>query len=263
MRQVSIPLDKISVIDRLDSVDPDWVDALATGIEAIGLLNPITVRREGDGYVLIAGRHRLLAHVRLEREEIAATVHDVSPDEARLMEIDENLLDRKPTPLKRAVYLAERKAVYERLYPTSKKGGNRGNQHTGGRQSDTMSFSQSTAEALDLSERSIERAVRIASNIDRDLLLALDGTPVADSQKDLLKLASTSPALQQELVEALTRAEKPVKSLSAAIAEVGGHTPKKEDKTDKAYRALLDLWDRTPKAARDRFIEELRERGEL
>jgi len=258
-----IKIDLIDSNDRLRTADPAYVEGLAESIRIAGLDNPISVRPVGERFQLIAGLHRLEAHRLLERSEIMASVLDVSEDEARLIEIDENLFRKRLTALDRALFLATRKTLYLRLHPDAARGGARGNQHVGGRQSDTMSFSQATAEKLDLGARTIERAVQIAERIPMDLLRELAGTPMADNQKELLRLSGSSEDMQREIVSRMCREFQPARSLKAAIAEVAGHTEAKDDPADVAYRQLLDRWDRAPKKARDRFLAELRERGEL
>ena len=54
---------------------------LAESIERHGLLQPIVVKPEGQGYVLVAGQRRLLAHRRLGRERIPALLTSGKPDE--------------------------------------------------------------------------------------------------------------------------------------------------------------------------------------
>ena len=263
MTPTLIKIDLIDSAGRLRGADPAYVEGLAESIRVSGLDNPISVRPIGDRYQLVAGLHRLEAHRFLELPEIMATVLDVSEDEARLIEIDENLFRKQLTPLDRAIFLASRREIYLRLNPDATRGGDRGNQHSGGRQSDTMSFSRATAEKMDLSERTIERSVQIAERIPRDLLTALADTPLANNQKELLRLSGSSEEMQRQIVDRLTRAEGPARTLKAAVAEIGGHTEPKDDPADVAYRQLLDRWDRAPKKARDRFIDELKQRGDL
>lgn len=263
MTPTLIKIDLIDAGDRLRRADAAYVEGLADSIRVSGLDNPISVRQVGKRYQLVAGLHRFEAHRLLELPEIMATVLDVTEDEARLIEIDENLFRKQLTPLDRAIFLATRRDIYLRINPDAKRGGDRGNQHAGGRQSDTMSFSRATAEKMDLSPRTIERSVQIAERIDRELLSALSDTPVANSQKELLRLSGNSPEMQREIVGRMTRGEAPAKTLKAAIAEVSGHTEPKDNPNDVAYRRLLDGWDRAPKKARDRFLDELRNRGDL
>jgi len=106
------------------------IDALAESIRSRGLINPITVTARG---VLVSGLHRLAAFKALGHRIIPATVIDVSSEEAKLREIDENLVRNDLTLLERAEHLSRRKELYERLCPETRKGGDRGNQHTGGK----------------------------------------------------------------------------------------------------------------------------------
>lgn len=57
------------------------------------------------------------------------------------------LKGKAPVRTQPGIQHAERKAIYERLHPEAKHGGDRGNQHTGGksRQTDNLSTCQSYA----------------------------------------------------------------------------------------------------------------------
>lgn len=111
-------------LDRLRAVRPDVVDALAESMRQIGLTNPITLRpREGLGYYLIAGRHRLEAARKLKWGSIQAIVLDgLDVAEAELMEIDENLIRADLSPAERAIHVDARKTLYEKLHPETKRG---------------------------------------------------------------------------------------------------------------------------------------------
>jgi len=72
--------------------DAESMDALAASIEAIGLLQPIVVRKEADGYVLVAGERRLRAVKQVGLQSISAVIRDDADDEANLTEaLVENL----------------------------------------------------------------------------------------------------------------------------------------------------------------------------
>ncbi|HPT48548.1 MAG TPA: hypothetical protein PLM07_21900, partial [Candidatus Rifleibacterium sp.] len=59
--------------------------------------------------------------VNASKEEIAAHIWtDVTDDWARLMEVDDNLAGAEMNALDTAVFLAERKKVYEKLHPETK-----------------------------------------------------------------------------------------------------------------------------------------------
>ena len=86
---------------RRKSVDEGPLRELASSIEQHGLLQPIVVKEVGEGYMLVAGQRRFLAHQRLGRETIFATITEGNPDELALIE---NLqarissLSRRPRP---------------------------------------------------------------------------------------------------------------------------------------------------------------------
>ena len=88
-------------------VDEGALAELAASIERHGLLQPIVVKEEGDGYVLVAGQRRLLAHARLGRERIPALIVTGEPDELALIE---NLQRQDLSPLDEAEALAALKA---------------------------------------------------------------------------------------------------------------------------------------------------------
>jgi ParB family chromosome partitioning protein len=88
-------------------VDEGALAELAASIERHGLLQPIVVKEEGDGYLLVAGQRRLLAHARLGRERIPALIVTGEPDELALIE---NLQRQDLSPLDEAEALAALKA---------------------------------------------------------------------------------------------------------------------------------------------------------
>src|SRR5215468_1327539 len=56
--------------------DPAELAELEASLKASGLLQPITVRRRGDAFELIAGERRLRAASNLRWDEISAIVRD-------------------------------------------------------------------------------------------------------------------------------------------------------------------------------------------
>ena len=130
-------VDSIGIADidvspqRLRALRPERVEEIADSIRVVGQLQPITVRPncDDDGighYRLVIGRHRLEAAKRLGWAWINAIIRtDMSEDEARLVEIDENICRVELSQAERALHLAERKRIYERLHPETKHGGDR------------------------------------------------------------------------------------------------------------------------------------------
>lgn len=257
----SIPVDQIDTSFRLRQVDDGYAAALAENIEQVGRLRqPIEVRKDKKGYRLIAGGHRLAAVRLLEWPFVEAFVYDATEDEARLAEIDENLVRHELNALDRATFLAERKQVYERLHPEAAKGGNRGNQHTGGRQSETISFSQSTAERLGINKRTIEIAVSIATKLAADVRAQIIGTPLALVQKELIDLAKLPPAEQRAVLPLLLGDEPKAKSVRQAHAHLTGRT--QAATAPDGFQKLLTAWRHASADERSQFVAWLEAEGE-
>lgn len=162
------------------------VTELAESIKEIGLLNPITLT---PSLRLVAGRHRLEACKLLGWAEIEATICELDGLRGELAEIDENLARNDLNALERGEHLARRKEIYEALHPETKKGTAGALAKHGTSATDMLSFAENTAAQTGQSARTVRRAVKVAElpESERD---ALRSTPVADSQKDLLALAS-------------------------------------------------------------------------
>jgi ParB family transcriptional regulator, chromosome partitioning protein len=70
---------------------PDELAELEASLKASGLLQPITVRRAGDAFELIAGERRLRAATNLDWAEIPAIVKDMDDRTALVLALVENL----------------------------------------------------------------------------------------------------------------------------------------------------------------------------
>lgn len=75
---------------RLDFYD-ESIEGLAESIKENGLLQPVTVRRQGDKYELIAGERRFRAHQFIQAKEIDAIVLDKNDDESAKLALIENI----------------------------------------------------------------------------------------------------------------------------------------------------------------------------
>ena len=81
----------IIVGDRPRALDRESVERLKESISSIGLKTPISVRSSGQGWTLVAGRHRLAACIELAINQIPVVAETGSELEASLWEIAENL----------------------------------------------------------------------------------------------------------------------------------------------------------------------------
>ncbi len=75
---------------RLDFYD-ETISGLAESIKENGLLQPISVRKQGDKYELIAGERRYRACLLLGKETIEAIVYDKTDEESATLSLIENI----------------------------------------------------------------------------------------------------------------------------------------------------------------------------
>ncbi len=92
-RLLIVPIEKVQLSkSRLrDRIDEDSIQALAESIRRYGLISPITVRANLEGYELIAGERRLRAMLRLGMHFADAFVVDTCDMDACFMALIENL----------------------------------------------------------------------------------------------------------------------------------------------------------------------------
>jgi hypothetical protein len=154
-------VDRIEVGKRKRKTDDSTVAALQADIRAIGLLQPIGLRRQKDSpdYDLIWGLHRFLAFKRgwenaqrllAERgdrdqealdeaklwQQVPAVVHDWMPNaDAEMKEISENLHRKELSPneakIQRARYVLLLKKLGEVIPADEKRSDNASNQYSG------------------------------------------------------------------------------------------------------------------------------------
>jgi len=87
--------------------DESALDELAASIAAQGLIQPITVVRRGERFMIVAGERRWRAHKRLGLTEITANVRDdMSERDVMLQAIIENALRRDVNIMEEAIAFA-------------------------------------------------------------------------------------------------------------------------------------------------------------
>lgn len=257
---------RLSDIDRsarLRPVDIDKALLIAASMAESGLRTPIEVRTGGkrskSPYVLVIGGHRCEAAAQLGWEEIDAYVLDLTADEARLREIDENLYRTELNPLDQAVFLAERKRLYEKLHPEARNGGDRVSEQFAIFGKLAPRFTLEVTERLGLSERSIYRILQRARIAD-DVRHRLAGTKVARTGSELDALARLDPDQQRAVVSLLLAEDEAARAptVSAALAAIDGRRSKAPvSREDAEFEGLLRAWKAAGAAARNRFIAHL------
>lgn len=100
----NIPVDRIETNPNQPRkvFDEDDLNELSDSIATHGLLQPIVVRRMGDGYQIVAGERRYTAACRAGLHEIPALVREVTEDEILQLALIENLQRSDLNPLEAA-----------------------------------------------------------------------------------------------------------------------------------------------------------------
>lgn len=88
-----------------NSIDEEKLDELARSIKAHGLIQPITLRKVGERYEVIAGHRRLMAHKRAGIPLISAIVRDLSDEQTDSQRMHENLYRDDINPVDEARYI--------------------------------------------------------------------------------------------------------------------------------------------------------------
>ncbi|MGO4558287.1 ParB/RepB/Spo0J family partition protein [Mesorhizobium sp. 2RAF21] len=259
----------ITVPERLRAVEEEHAIAIAQSIVEHGLLNPIAVRStpaaKTGPYTLVAGAHRLRATVLNDETEIDAVVVEADKAEAQLMEITENLFRNELSVIDRAIFVATYREVWTQKHGAISRGGDRRSKAQVepliGRDcfvdliaaEAEAGFAQHVADRLGISKPSAKRLDQIARHLHPDIRAAMRGTPLADNQSALLKLAKMEPAKQRQVAVAM-RAEGP--NLQKALTLVEGERPKIDAQT-AIFSSLVDAWSRANSDTRARFLAEV------
>ncbi|MBU3890092.1 ParB N-terminal domain-containing protein [Methylosinus sp. KRF6] len=269
----TIRLDEIDATNRLRTVNPAHVELIAASIEQQGLSQPIVVRprspEEGDGlpYILVVGGHREAAMRSLDWKELTIDKHvlvrDLDPLDARLIEIDENVARHELNALDRALFLLERKEVYEkRRIAALGRGGDRKSakfQEKINSESFRIDFSErfteDSAKRTGYSESAIQKAITLARRLDERAIRAIRGTPLEDNQTELFQLADLQGDQQRIVAERIKSGE--AKTVAQAKVAAGLAKPLIVDPQKSIYSALHANWDKATKQTRATFLKEI------
>ena len=237
MNVVPIPVGLIDEIDLPRELDTDYVEMIAASMADRDQDAPIHVMpANGHGrYRLIAGRHRLAALRKLGRPTIAAIIFEGTEIDARLLQVDENLVRRELSPLDRGMFLKLRKDLFEEKSL---------------RQKTTQDIDNANGAVLALTEdfvRTVGKKLRISR---RDVFrgLARAGLPEDVRQR----IATTHLAMNGAALDALVRlgdADRQRRAVSLVLDE--------GRKLADALRAARDLPPVSVPAATDLFDEHL------
>lgn len=237
-RDINMPITiaDIDIPDERREVNSASVKRLADSIEKIGLRHPITVREKGDRYVLVAGRHRIEAYRRLEREHIPASIVKMTNDDARLWEIAENLHRAELTKLERDDNIAEWIKITEKLSSQVATKG-LGHRPEGG--------INAAARELGVDKDDAHRAVRVAS-LSEEAKDAARETGLDNNRSALLEAAGKPTVAEQ--VAAIHQRH------TAKVVRLADDPLNDMESAEKQVTALMAAWNRAGKEARDEFL---------
>ena len=260
----TIALADVVVPKRLRAVDEDHALAIQTSIVQHGLINPITVRRtpnaKGGKFTLVAGAHRMHAIALNDETEIDAIIVEADRLTAVLMEVEENVFRNDLSALDRAVSVQSYRDVWEQKHGPITRGGDQTVNLTVcsdsplGIAADNAErgFAVHCAERMGLSKAAIERADRIAQKLPADLKLRLQGTPIADNQSALLKLAKV-PAAKLANAAKVFDSEFVNGDFDRLMDALGDPKPKQSEAM-KLYSRAIDTWGRMRPKGRLDFV---------
>lgn len=260
---IKIKLADIDRSDRLRPVDRDRALLISASLNESGLDTPIKVRRapkkSKQPYVLVIGGHRCAAAELLGWDEIDAFIVDLTADEARMQEVDENLYRAELTALDRAVFLAEKKRLYEKLHPETRHGGDRVSDQVPIFGNLVPRFTDEVAERLGLGPSTIYRILQRA-NLPADIRARIAGTPIADNGSELDTLLKMEPAQRHPALDLILNGKAARVAVAAKqLAGVRDAAPLPE--ADVQLAALKRAWKAAGASARMQFLEFLRLQG--
>lgn len=217
-----VALAELQIKDRLREVNADHVAVIASTIEAVGLQHPIIVTREGVGFRLVAGAHRveafkLLGHDHIPAQVVAVQAGDL--DAFLEMEIVENVARHDLTALDRAIHLGNLEDIAKRRGLKGGRGGDRKSLNV--RDNDQVKsfhFDDDQAARMQVSRRTIQSYLAIYRGLTAASQQRLKGSAFADNFVELRTLASLPEADQPAIVELLCAETPQVFSVKAAMA---------------------------------------------
>ncbi|TAZ95936.1 chromosome partitioning protein ParB [Rhizobium ruizarguesonis] len=257
-----IPISEIVIPERLRAVEEEHALAIAQSIVEHGLINPVTVRAtpnaKGGKYTLVAGAHRIRAVEINDDVEIDAMILEGDKAEAQLVEITENLFRNDLSVMDRAIFVQTYRDVWEKAHGKIGAGrpGNRANlAQLFADEAEAGSFSKHVADRMGLSKRAVEYLNKIAQNLHPDVRSAVRGTPIADNQSALLKIAKMEPLKQRQTAVAF-RTEPDLKK-ALALVDPAPPLSKKQVEQATLLSRLVTAWEDASEETRTQFLEHI------
>ena len=237
---ILVDVEHVVIPEGRRPANPETIKQLAASINAIGLCHPITVRKFGDKYTLVAGLHRLKAFEKLGKEWIPAQVSSMSIRDAEMIEIAENLHRADLTSVERSELTARWiELADDKLSQLATVSGGRGNE--GG--------IRAASRDLGIDKDEAHRAVKIASISERAKAVAREAH-LDDNQSALLEVARAPEAEQVSVIERIRDA--------GSVAAARRSTRDYSDNIDRELGALMKAWGAASAEARNIFLRRIK-----
>jgi ParB family chromosome partitioning protein len=254
---VAIPIADVRCERRRRAYQEDRAEQLKDSIERVGLLHPITVLREDQGWRLVAGLHRLGAGRLLGWDTIPALVITEDPVIAELVEIDENLTQLGLTALEEAEQLQRRAVLVAELRKRRPVGRPVEREIVTAPINGWVETARAqVARETGRSEGAIARRLHIANNIPDDLKARIKQAPqLANSLTQLEAIAQLheDPEGQRAVVEVLVADEQAhtPSTVAQAVKEVRTRLAEADD---ALMERALEVTGRKESAERRRYL---------
>lgn len=102
VKEIKIVQIKDNTLQPRENYDPERLEDLMSSIKEKGILQPIVVRKSGDGYEVVAGERRLRAARALNLEQIPVVIKNVDDNEALVLALVENIQREGLNPIEEA-----------------------------------------------------------------------------------------------------------------------------------------------------------------
>lgn len=191
-----ISLEEIIIgVDRR-AVNESKVDELVDSIKETGLIHKPAVRKIPDGhYKLVAGGHRIAA---LRKLGMSVVEVDVLPEmddiDARIAELDENLMRNNPNVIEYGLQMAERKRLYELKHPEARVDEAKKRKVCTADFCGTKTFVKDMSEKLGKSERAIQASLQVSHLTPEEANVFQSNSCIQDEMLRYLSFKKSAPA---------------------------------------------------------------------
>lgn len=249
--QLQLHIDEILVpSERLRPVNEEAAQSIALLIKEQGQLSPVAVYRSNAAarpYTLIYGARRLRAMQILGQEKIEVVLRN--KDDARMLEITDNLNVAGLSQLESAEFLSAFRKCWEEKNGKIARGGNRKSNNL----KDHLILPNYFNDIKNIFGFSTPVAVklqRIADHLHPELKQIFTGTAIANEQGVLLQLAKKPPLEQRQIAIGYRSTGDLKKTLKIVYPDKG-----RMDEQDRNLTNFMDAWRRMNEATKQKALE--------